>query len=451
MATLLAGKNRASTARLLPMKLSIRVAAPILLALLCAGVLVGFLWWQLNQSARLLTTGGQEINVPVIDRTTGIEDVYIPAGNASVAYLRQGDLLALRGHWAEAQGYYELAVKEGGDLPALRKLAQAQLQRRDTDGVRSTIKSMKSAGAKSEDLLLLESIVNLRTGELVKARTLLENAQDSPQKHYGLAMLGIIEGAHQQTQEELKLVMGGWEPILRSNAKTIQSAYDEYALFPESPEIHLVTLLSRALAQVQECELALPLLHQVTQQQDDYRDAWIVQGYCELTTERAPQSIISLEQAYNLDPQKPEIQYFIGRAYSASGDSINAITFLEYAIANGFQPESEARQELAREALKSGKGTVALEQYALLVQEKDASIEMFEGLVQTSIALEELDRAELAARAAIEKFPQKGKAFELLGDVLLAAEKKIEAREAYQQALQLDPFLISAKGKLEKN
>jgi Flp pilus assembly protein TadD len=409
---------------------------------------MGFLWWQLTESARVLTEGARDPTAPVIQRNTPTEEIPLPAGNAAVAYLRQGDLLALQGRWAEAQERYALAVKEGGDLPALRKLAQAQLQRRDTEGVQSTIKQMKTAGAKPEDLLLLESIVNLRTGELVKARELLENAQDSPQKHYGLALLGIIEGAHDQVQQELKLVISGWEPILRANAKTLQSAYDEYALFPESPEIHLVTLLARALAQVQECELALPLLHQVTQQQADYRDAWIVQGYCELTTERAEQAIASLEQAYNLDPQKPEIQYFLGRAHAAAGDSVNAITFLEYAIANGFEPEAEARQELAREALKIGKGEVALDQYALLVQKEDASIEMFEGLVQTSIALGQLERAELAARGAAERFPQKGKAFELLGDVLRAEGKEEEAVATYRQALQLDPFLLSAKEKL---
>jgi len=430
------------------MKLPARVAAPIILALLCAGTLMGFLWWQLAQSAKLLTEGEHEETGQVIRRDAPTEGVTAPAGNAAVAYLRQGDLLALQGRWAEAQERYELAVGEGGDLPALRKLAQAQLQRRDIEGVRSTIKRMKSSGAKPEDLLLLESIVHLRTGELVKARTILENAQDSPQQHYGLALLGIIEGAHEQVQQELKLVMNGWEPILRSNAKTLLSAYDEYALFPESPEIHLVTLLSRALAQVQECELALPLLHQVTQKQTDYRDAWIVQGYCELTTERAQQAIVSLEQAYNIDPQKPEIQYFLGRAHAATGDSVNAITFLEYAIANGFQPEAEARQELAREALKVGKGEVALAQYALLVQKEDATIEMFEGLVQTSIALGQLERAELGARGATERFPQKGRAFELLGDTLRAQKREEEAREAYQQAIQLDPFLLSAKEKL---
>ncbi len=433
------------------MKIPARVLAPIVLALLCAGALIGFLWLQLAQSARVIQRGtenGTASSVqarlqPAIQNTDPLLQ-----GDAAIAHLRQGDLLALQGEWTEAQHEYELAVEAGGELPALRKLAQAQLQRRDTEGARATIKRMKSDGAKPEDLLLLESIVHLRTGELVKARTLLESAEESPQKHYGLALLGIVEGNHERAVQELAAVVNGWEPSLRANARTLQAAYDEYALFPESPEIHLVTLLSRALAQVQECELALPLLTQVTQQQSDYRDAWIVQGYCELATERPQQAILSLEQAYQIDPQKPETQYFLGRAYGAAEDPANAITFLEYAIANGFEPAAEVRKELATQALRAGKGTLALEQYAILVQAENATFDMFEGLAETSLALGENERAVLAAKAAVERFPDLGRAHALLGDMLRKTGDAEGARAAYEKAVSLDPFLTEAKGQL---
>jgi tetratricopeptide (TPR) repeat protein len=434
------------------MRIPLRIIAPVVLALCCVAVLVGFLWWQLRESAQdiqhtIETTGNDLPLRPT--RTMEITPVAAD-GDEAIVRLRQGDLFALRGQWSEAQQEYQLAVDAGGDLPALRKLAQAQLQRRDMDGVRATIRDMKNAGAKSEDLLLLESIVHLRTGELVRAREVLEGAQDSPQQHYGLALLSMVEGSHEQAKQELAIVMNGWEPVLRANARSLQGAYDEFALFPESPEIHLVTLLSRALAQVQECELALPLLNQVTLQQDDYRDAWIVQGYCELATERPEQAIISLEQAYQLDPQKPETQYFLGRAYAASGDSMNAITFLEYALANGFQPEAEVRRELAAQALIAGNGVVAMEQYAALAQRDDATIETFEQLAQTSLALGETDRALLAGKAAAEKFPENARALLLLGTMLAATEDKDGARIAYQKALQLDPFLREAEEKLQE-
>jgi len=434
-------------------KLPLRIAAPVLLALLCAAALLAFLWWQLMESTRLLsdTTNTNLTGAILPGGTTSLTAPLTPTGDEALTHLRQGDLLALRGDWASAQSEYEASVDAGGDIPALRKLAQAQIQRRDMRGVEATIRRLRAAGAKPADLLLLESVVDLRTSEIERARERLQDAEDSPQKHYGLSLLYIITGNHDQAKQELALVVNGWEPVLRANARTLLAAYDEFALFPESPDIHLITLLSRALAQVLECELALPLLTQVIQQQSDYRDAWIVQGYCELTTERAAQALTSLEQAYTIDPQKPEIQYFLGRAYAANGDERNAITFYEYALANGFTPAAEIRQELARAALQEGDSQLALEQYAALVQEADATFEAFEGLIETSLALGENERAELAAREAVKRWPEHGRAYELLGKTLLTLEQKDEAHSMLQRALELNPFLTEAKDLLTQD
>ena len=418
-----------------------------MLALLCTAALLAFLWWQLMESTSLLnrTTETNLTGSVLQGGGTTITTPLAPTGDEALTHLRQGDLFALRGDWANAQSEYEASVDAGGDIPAMRKLAQAQLQRREVRGVEATIRRLRAAGAKPADLLLLESVVDLRTSEIERARKRLNDAEDSPQQHYGLALLHIITGSHDEAKQELAIVVNGWEPVLRSNARTLLSAYDEFSLFPESPDIHLVTLISRALAQVLECELALPLLTQVIQERSDYRDAWIVQGYCELTTERPTQALASLEQAYTIDPQKSEIQYFLGRAYAAMGDEKNAITFYEYALANGFEPAAEIRQELARAALMQNDSQLALAQYAALVQEEDATLEAFEGLVETSLVLAENERAELAAREAVKRWPEHGRAYELLGKTLMALEQDEEARSMLQRALELNPFLTEAK------
>src|SRR3989339_825258 len=330
------------------------------------------------------------------------------------------------------------------------QFAQAQLQRRDMNGVHSTLRQLKKAGAKTEDLLLLESIVALRTGELLETRRLLQNAEDSPQKHYGLALLSIIEGNHEQAQIELQEVINGWEPVLRSNARTIMAAYQEFALFEESLNIHLITLLARALAQVQECELALPLLVQVTQAKDDYRDAWIVQGFCELTTERPEQALSSLEQAYNLDPQKPEIQYFLARSYAALNDHKNAMTFFEYALQNGLQPQSEVRRQLANSALQSGNADLALQQYDALTKDPESTIEPYEGYVTASIALGRAEEAYFMAQEAVKRWPEDAISHDLLGWAALESGRKDEAAQALTKALDINPYLTSAKERMKQ-
>ena len=433
------------------MKISARITAPIVCALICAGALVAFLWWQLTQSTEILRRVTTEnIDEPLIMQSVDTIGAAVDPRDQALFHLRQGDLLALRGQWAEAQTEYEKAVDAKGGLPALRKLAQAQLQRRDINGVHSTLRELKKAGAKTGDLLLLESIVALRSGELIEARKLLQNAEDSPQKHYGLALLSIIEGNHEQAQIELNEVVNGWEPVLRSHARTITAAYQEFALFEESLNIHLITLLARALAQVQECELALPLLVQVTQAKDDYRDAWIVQGYCELTTERPEQALASLEQAYNLDPQKQEIQYFLARSYAAINDHKNAITFFEYALQNGFQPASEVRRHIAQSALLNGNADLALQQYEALTKDDNSTIEPYEGYITASIALGRSEEAYFMAKEAVKRWPNDAISHDLLGWAAIETDRKEESKKELEKALDINPYLNSAKERLKQ-
>lgn len=429
------------------MPLSPRITLPISAALLCVLAAGTFLFWQLDKTRANLSAGMEQVTGSGITQESKTAHPLLPVdtGNASLLHLRQGDIFALRGEWKEAQEKYRQSVDAGGGLTALRKLAQAQLQRRDVRGAQETLDQLQRNGASSEDTLLLESIILLRTGELGKAHTLLLAAEDSPQKHYGLALLAIINGDHAGAKKELSTVETGWEPALRTYARTLQNAYDEYALFPESPEIHLLTLLSRALADVQECELALPLLSQAIRQQDDYRDAWILQGFCELTTERLTEALASLERAYQLDPEKPETQYFLGRVYSGQGDHGNALTFLQYALENGFQPEKEVRRLIAKEALQTGNVSLALDQEDALTKQPDATLQIYSDYIVAAIAAGKTQEAQVKAEEAVSKWPNDATAYMLLGWAQSENGNKADAKTNLEKALSINPDLAAAK------
>lgn len=431
------------------MKIPTRILLPVFAALAIVAGLLTYLWWQLQHTTLHARTGNTSVVSDIAILTTQ-NYADLSAGDAGLLALREGDVLALQGNWKDAQTKYEEAVRNNAGLQALRKLVQAQLQRRDINGAKNTRNKLQAQGAKPEDLLLIDVIILLRTGELVQAKTLLANAPESPHKQYGLALLNIIQGNHESAKNELVTVVNGWDPVLRTYAKTLQAAYDEYALFPESPEIHLITLLSRALAESQQCELALPLLTQVVKKQDDYRDAWIVQGYCELMGERYENARSSLERAYNLDPEKPEIQYFLARAYSALDDNVNAVTFSQYALQNGFEPQKEIRRFLATEAEITGNTALALEQYRALSQLPDADLQTFAKVVSLFMSANQKTDALAFAESATRKWPTEAKAFELLGWVQEGMGQTEDAKANYQKALQLNPALSSAKEKLSR-
>ncbi len=434
------------------MRLSARFLVPIIAAVALAGGLLGYAWWQLRDTEYFLRTQIQKTDTgeQAVTATGAVaSSVDDTTGDIVLIHLRQGDLLALQGDWSGAEREYQQSADAGGGIAALRRLAQAQMQRREIDKVQGTIKELRRLGARSEDLLLLSLIIDLRTGKIALAEQALAAAADSPQKHYGAALLAIIQAKHDQAKVELKAVQNGWDPTLRSYARTLSAAYDEFALFPESRDIHLTTLLSRALAQVQECELALPLLAQVVSQQDDYRDAWTVQGYCELTTERTNDALASFEKAYAIDPEKPEIQYFLGRTYVVLKQWKNAATFLQYALVNGFEPKKEVRRRLAEAAELAGDLPLALEQNAALLTEPDADIDLFQKTVTLAIGQDKKEDAYQFAQSALKKWPDSAKAEELVGISAAATDRKDEAKAAVEKALKMDPTLVEAKTQLK--
>lgn len=428
-----------------------RVLFPIVGAALCAAAVLGLVWWQITDAqnklrADLINKPLPDTPIDQLDRTVEVEDT----GDQVLLHLRQGDVLSLQGDWAAAEVEYKAAVDLDGGLPALRKLAQAQLQRRDMKGAAESIDRLKASGARGEDILLLEVIVALRSGEVVRAKELLSGALDSPQKHYGLGLLAVIQGDHENVKKEFNLVLAGWDPTLRAYARTFLAAYDEFALFPESRPIHLQTLLARALAQVQECELALPLLAQVVAEQNDYRDAWTVQGFCELTTERKQEALASFTKAYELDPEKPEIQYFLGRTYLALQDWKNAETFLSYALQNGFVPAKEVRKHLVRAALGTENVALALDQLKSLITEADADIETFSQAVTLLIQLGQPQEALSVSEKAVEKWPTSARTYDLRGWTKIELGKTDEAKIDLEQALKIDPTLQSARERYGK-
>lgn len=429
------------------------ILLPIIIAAVLAAGLILTLWWQVVQGKlalqNILSKQKDDPEQQMVNATLPNLSLSDDQSDTAAAHMHKGDVLLLQGEFSAAQDEYQLAVNKSGGLTALRKLAQVQLQRRDLDGVSVTIENLKRAGARSEDILLLQSVVLLQKAELQQAADLLNPAPDSPQKHFGLALLDIMQGNNDDAKTQLAQVENGWEPVLRTQARTLQDAYDQYAVFPDSPQIHLQTLLARALADVSQCELALPMLAQVTAQRDDYRDAWIVQGFCELVTERPKDALASLERAYAIDPQKPEVQYFLGRAYSATGDHQNAVTFLQYAIRNGFEPEADARTLLGREAALEGNAPLALEQFDALTKMDGADITTYTTYVKTALSMAENDQAIAKAQEATTKWPTDAASWELLGFADKGAGKKDDAKAALQKALEIEPSRESAKEMLQ--
>ncbi len=437
------------------MKASPRIYIPILLAL-GTTVLIGLLFlWRIRLSISVIESGFKGLGnttAKMFGNPLGMQQQPdLQSQSDALTSLRQGELYELKGQWQQAQQRYEKSVESGGGTPALRKLASIQLQRREYDQVGETIRKLKKQDGESDAIMLLEGVLQLRKGDSTGAKRTFERKAQSPYSQYGLAVIAITSGDHEAAKTQLLLAAQSNDPTIRAYAQTLLDAYNEFTLFEHGQDIHLQTLLARSLAQVNECETALVLVRDVVATQDRYRDAWIVKGYCEFVTERLPEALASLERAYTIDPEKAEIQYFLARTYAATGNSSKAVTFLQYAIINGFQPEADARQLLAEYALDLGNTSLSLEQYKALYQADDSTIAAFETFVDLALRTpDQTLEAYQAAKLAQKRWPGDAKILILLGQAAAASGDRATAESSFSEALAIDPANGKAKEGLEK-
>lgn len=438
------------------MKIPPRHWVPVALAALGIIGLGAFFLWEtktslavIEQAAQSVKRRGSEFVAPLLSDEGSAVPIDVDA--QALSLLRQGEVLVLQGELKQAEEKFAESVASGGGVPAMRKLIAVQLQRRNYRDARSTLGDLRDENVSRTDADFLDGLISLREGDAPDAQRTFESIATSAQGQYGLALIAISAGNHESARELLSKVAQGTEPQLRTSARTLIEAYEEFALFPSGQAIHLDTLLARALASVQECEVALPLAGRAVSVQEDYRDAWIVKGYCELVSERTAEALGSLERAYNIDPEKPETQYFLARTYFLLGDPRNAVTFLQYAILNGFTPESDARLLLARYALELGNTELALEQYKALTEKENADVSAFRKYIDLAVTIpaHTEDAYELAMKAA-SKWPQDAAVQIMVARTELATNRRADAEKRLNSVLDAHPANTEARGLLEQ-
>lgn len=235
------------------------------------------------------------------------------------------------------------------------------------------------------------------------------------------------------------------DPLLKENARRLQSAYEEFRLFQDGRLPHLLTLLGRALAQNQEYRLALRLLESAVRELPQYRDAWIVLGYCALALEEHERAEQAFETALRIDPIKPEVQELLAMTYAAKGDLERAYLQMRFALVNGAQPELPARLRLIDYATRLGRFEEALEQYEVVFALPGVEIRHFEEAV--SLAINEVRQPERAAaisKIALDTVGERPQVLSLLGWAALAQDRLAEAKALLEKAVSEDPTLAAA-------
>lgn len=141
-------------------------------------------------------------------------------------------------------------------------------------------------------------------------------------------------------------------------ALSLLNIYHTYDANRDADVSYLWTLFAQQLGELGEYEISYYLAEKAIERNPDYRDAWIIKGYNELTLKDAESAELSLLKAYSLDPGNAHIQYLLGLTYFALNDPEKSTQFLLYSKDSEPQYEHVILEKLAENAIK-------MEDYAL--------------------------------------------------------------------------------------
>lgn len=291
-------------------------------------------------------------------------------------------------------------------------------------------------------IYLTRSLLSQR--KIDEAKVILDSVTESTQQtQYYQGIVAAYFGKNDEAQKFLtdSLTLGT-DADLTNKANNFLAAYKEFKFNAESPEVHLKVLLARSYIQCGEYQMAIPMLFEVTKNQLDYRDAWILLGYAYLQIEKYPDAIEALEKAKILDPQKPETLFYLGLGYYSMNDFDKAEQNFSQAKVMGYEPQIQVDQKLAEIYLQQKNYKKSAASYEKVISLNSADVNYY--IKPIWIYLEELhdpDSALKLAQKAADEHPGAAMAQNLLGWVYIYKGRLSEAELYLKSAANLDPTL----------
>jgi len=296
---------------------------------------------------------------------------------------------------------------------------------------------------KKSDFIDAEQRINqLLTDEITDARLI-----------YHQALVKIAFSQHDEAKSLLNEaktnLTEGDELIVKID--NILAGYNEFEFAKAAEELYLSELLARAFNQIGEYELAVYKSKEILKTRPDLRDAWILLGFAYLNLEKYLFALTSFEHAYEIDPQWPATQYFLGITYAEIPRNEDAIVYLNYALNNGFEPAIVVKQKLADLYLDVGNYEESVKAYQEVLDFNKQDINAFVRPIWIYLDfLNQPGKAMKLGEAAVISFPEDAMAYNLLGWSQIGTENYVEAEKNLKKAISMDAELTAAYYNLAK-
>lgn len=365
------------------------------------------------------------------------------------AYIVSGDKHFEEKEYEQAIANYTPAVAiNPEDKGLLVKLGEAYLKNNQPEKAKDTFIKAQQLDPNSIIIKLgvARSYMNLKDIDTAKKLILEMDQKNNDVKFYKAIVLLLYTDfeASKKLFKEISItpLKKGEQNLTVDKAKKFSIAFDLFGSFKEGSPLYLETLLAKALTEIEEYEVSIPLLYDVISKKNNYRDAWIVLGYAYLNTGKIADSIDSFSQAESLSPNKPETLFFLGLAYFANDNIDRAIYYLEKSDKAGFEPKDEINLKLGDLYLIQQKYKKSAERYEKVIALNTSNINIFAKAVWLNIEkLNTPDRALEIAANSITYYPNSAMSYNLAGWAYAALDRYDEAETYLKKALSIDPNL----------
>ncbi len=376
--------------------------------------------------------------------TEEVEQIAVPINYET--RISKGNSLANAGYYALAASEYAFAINIQPENPeAYEKLGDTYLTLNEDEKAKEQFKRAIEINPDNGTYKAKYAISLMRIGDFDEAKNALSTATFSQEVLFYSGIAETIAENYEEAKTKFNTALtteGSIEPKLIENFVHAFSSYDSQK---EGQAIYLQALIAKALIDAEEFTLAENLCKKILDQQNDYRDVWILFGYSQLKTEAYKGAEDAFKQAKHIDPVKPETHYFLGSAHYFQEEYEDAVKEFELALLYNFEPSSECYRKIAESNLILENYEEALEAYEYLLQIEQKSIESYIQPVWIAITyLNDLERALSLAEESTSYFPEEAMSHNLMGWVQVERNQLNEAETAIQTALQIDPNLAAA-------
>jgi len=381
-----------------------------------------------NQQNTLVT---EEETGPKVERKKGYDEL-----------IKKGDLYYENGFYNLAVDSYTQASKmEPAKIEPLIRIGELQLILDNFEQAKNMGNEILKMNPQTVKGKLIIGKADIGLENFTEAKSVIDAiSSDDPEVAYYQGMLAVFSGEYAIARAPFDIaIKNTTNPTLSAYAQGFINSMNEFDSYSAGQHIHLKVLLARSFVQADQPKLAKALLWNVLGENREYRDAWIVLGYSYIKLKQYKDAVDALTEAKNRDPEKPETLFFLGLAYAGNDKTDEAITELELALKNGFEPKIYVEQKLAELYFQKQEYDKANEKYENVISMNAKDIDYFVRPIWIYIdKLNAPEKALALAEKAMINHPDDPKSFNLVGWAQVAGNDFINAKKNLEKALAMN-------------